>query len=157
MNDRRDDDQTDRAPLHRDDRNGRGRPNGDPDGEREHRGREGSDTRFLQLEMSRVLYAEAQGVTKRALRELLLDAAKAHLRERFGETITRLAELAIDELLTDIEASLDVEDQIQRRGEGYGSTPERLREVLARKQSYRSQPSAERKEGRASASRRRRR
>jgi hypothetical protein len=153
MNDRRGDDHTDRDAQHRDDRNGRGRPDGSRDSDR---GRDGSDTRFLQLEMSRVLYAEAEGIAKPALRELLLEAAKDHLRERFGEAITRLAQLAVDELLIDIEASLDVEDQIQRRRES-GGTDDRLREALARKRSERSQSSAERKPGRAPASRRRRR
>jgi len=153
MNDRRGDDRTDRD---------RG-PGGDgPDADRGHRGPQGpqgqgADTRFLQLEMSRVLYAEAEGVTKQALRELLLEGAKAHLRDRFGETITRLAQLATDELLADIEASLDVEAQIQRRRDSGGSPSDRLREAFARKPSDRGQPSAERKSGGASSSRKRRR
>lgn len=157
MNERRADDPAGRDPRQREDGDERGGPNGDSDRDREHRGRDGSDTRFLQLEMSRVLYAEAQGVTKQAFRELLLDAAKARLRERLGETITRLAQLATDELVADIEASLDIEDQIERRRDSSGGTPDRVREAFARKQSARSQPSAERKEGRASASHRRRR
>jgi hypothetical protein len=59
-------------------------------------------------------------------------------------------------LLTDIEASLDIEDQIERRRESYGG-PDHLRAAFARKRSDRSQSSAERKEGRASRSPRRRR
>jgi hypothetical protein len=156
MNDRRADDHADRDPRHGDDPNARDQPNGGPDADREHQGRRGADTRFLQLEMSRVLYAEAEGVTKQAFRELLLEGAKAHLRNRFGETITRLAQLATDELLADIEASLDVEEQIQRRRESDGSPPDRLREALARKRSDRVEPSAERKRGRASSRKRRR-
>ena len=107
--------------------------------------------------MSRVLYGEAEGVTKQAFRELLLEAAKAHLRARFGDTITRLAQLATDELLADIEASLDVEEQIQRRHESDGGPPDRLREALGRKQPDRGEPAPERKSGGAAASRRRRR
>ncbi len=152
MEDRMSDGPTDRDPQHRDDR---GHPHGRSETDRERRG-EGPDTRFLQLEMSRVLYAEAEGVTKQAFRELLLDAAKARLRERFGETITRLARMATDELLADIEASLDVEDQIQRRRGSEGGTPDRLREALARKFDG-AQRSAERKEARAPGSRKRRR
>lgn len=156
MNDRRDDGHPDRGPRHRDDQ-GRGHRDGGPDANREHRGGEGADTRFLQLEMSRVLYSEAEGVTKQAFRELLLEGAKAHLRARFGETITRLAQMATDELLADIEASLEVEDQIQRRHESDGSPPDRLREALGRKRSDRSEPPAERKGGGAAPSRKRRR
>ena len=108
--------------------------------------------------MSRVLYAEAEGVTKQAFRELLLEDAKARLRERFGDTITRLAQLATDELLADIEASLDVEEQIQRRHESDGGgSPDGLRELLARKRSDGGQASAERKSGGASSARKRRR
>jgi hypothetical protein len=154
MNDRRGDEHGGEGPRHRDDRGGRGGP------DRDDRGRDGPDTRFLQLEMSQVMYAEAQGVTKQAFRELLLDAAKTRLRERFGATITRLAELATDEALADMEASLDIEDQIRRRQESQeskGSTPDRLREALARHRADRSERSAERREGRATGSRRRRR
>jgi hypothetical protein len=108
--------------------------------------------------MSRVLYSEAEDVARPAFRELLLEAAKAHLRERFGEEITRLAQLAIDELLTGIEASLDVEDQIQRHNESSdGRTDDRLRKALGRERGARTQPSAEDKPRRGAAKRRRRR
>ena len=154
MNDRSSDDHPDRGARQRDGRDG---PNDDCGPDREQRGRDGSDTRFLQLEMSRVLYGEAQGVTKQAFRELLLDAAKDHLRKRFGPTITRLGELATEELLGDIEASLDIEDQIQRHQDSPGGTPDQVREALARSRSARREAPAPRKEGRASASRRHRR
>ncbi len=155
MNDHRADEGRDRDPRGRDDRDRRGGPNGDSD--REHGDRGGSDTRFLQLEMSRVLYAEAEDVTRPAFRELLLEAAKDHLRARFVATITRLAQLAVDELLIDVEASLDVEDQIQRR-RASGGTDDRVREALARTRSDTAAPAPERKQGRAaSASGRRRR
>lgn len=154
MNDRRDDDRNDRGPRDRDE-DGR---QGGPDGDRGERGRDGGNTRFLQLEMSQVLYAEAEGVTKQALRELLLEAAKGHLRDRYGDTITRLAELAIDELLADIDASLSVEEQIRSRHEGEGGPSDRLREALVRKAPGRGEPPAERKKaGGGSAARKRRR
>jgi hypothetical protein len=156
MNDRRGDENMDRDSRHRDDRDGRGRPDGGPDSDRAQRGGGGADTRFLQLEMSRVLYSEAEEVAKPAFRELLLEAAKARFRERFGEEITRLARLAVDELLIDIEASLEIEEKIQRRREA-GGTDDRLRDALARQRVDRGRPSAGRKEGRASASRKRRR
>ena len=49
------------------------------------RQRGSGDTRFLDLEISKVLYNEAEGVTREAFRELLKDAAKERLRERFGD------------------------------------------------------------------------
>jgi hypothetical protein len=154
MNDRRSDDR-DRG--QRDAQDGRGPQDGGPDGDREQRGRQGGDTRFLQLEMSQVLYAEAEGVTKQALRELLLEAAKAHLRDRFGATITSLAELATDELLADVEASLEVEEQIQRRHASESSPPNRLRQALARTRSDRGAASPARKKSTGASSARKRR
>jgi hypothetical protein len=154
MNERRDDD-NDRGRQHRDDRNGRGGPDGDggQDGGRSGGGR--TDTRFLQLEMSRVLYQEAEDVTRPAFRELLREAAKDHLRARFGDTISRLAQLAVDELLIDIEANLDIEDQIQRRRESAG-TDDRVREALARRGANRAPSPAAAKKGSAPAARPRR-
>jgi hypothetical protein len=155
MNDRRGNEDRDRQPHHSGDRDDRGGPDRGPDSDRE-RGGGGEDTRFLQLEMSRVLYAEAEGVARPAFRELLLEAAKARFRERFGAEITSLANLAVDELLADVEASLDVEEKIQRRREA-GSMDDRLRDAFARKPPESPEPSPERKQGRASGSRRRRR
>jgi hypothetical protein len=157
MNDRRADDHMggDRGP--RDQRDERGAPPGDSGRGREGGGRNGPDTQFLQLEMSRVLYEDARRVTKQALKELLLDAAKDHLRKRFGATITRLGELATEELLRDIESSLDIEDQIRQRQETTGDTPDSLREALARTRSARREGSPEPRKPRAAAARRRRR
>lgn len=94
-------------------------------------GREGGpDTRFLQLEMSQVLYAEAEGVTKQAFRELLVEAAKAQWRERFGDKITELAQLAVDELMKDMRSNLDIEARIQERNQASG-TKDRLRAIFA--------------------------
>lgn len=90
----------------------------------------GPDTRFLQLEMSQVLLGEAESVTRDAMRELLRDAAKDRLRERFGDQLRALAELAVDELLDDIFASLEVEKQIRARAEQRSERDDRLRRIL---------------------------
>jgi hypothetical protein len=111
------------------------RDGGGDDRSREHQQRPeggGPDTRFLQLEMSRVMYAEAEEVAKPAFRELLLEAAKERLRERFGDRITALARLAVDELLNDAQASLDVEARIQRYHEERRAPAETLRDLFAR-------------------------
>lgn len=91
---------------------------------------DGPDTRFLQLEMSQVLYAEAESVTRDALRALLLEAAKARLRERFGNRIAGLAELAADELMADIVASLNIEARIDHRRREGGRLRERLSDIF---------------------------
>lgn len=94
-------------------------------------GREGgADTRFLQLELSQVLYAEAESVTKQAFRELLVEAAKERWRERFGDKITQLAQLAVDELMKDMRSSLEIEARIQERNQDRG-TQDRLRAIFA--------------------------
>ena len=135
MHDRRDD----RSDRGRRDRDGGDRREGDEcrdGGPRRRRGdgsgrdQGGPDTRFLQLEMSKVLYADAESVTKQALRELLLEEAKARFRERFGDQIRGLAQLAVDELMQDIIASLEVEAHIQERNEDRQDRSERLAEIL---------------------------
>jgi len=91
----------------------------------------GPDTRFLQLEMSQVLYSEAEAVTKQAFRDLLLEAAKERWRQRFGDKITELAHLAVDELMKDVRSSLDVEGRIQERNQDPGPSRDRLRGIFA--------------------------
>jgi len=130
---------------------------GDGGGPRE--GRPGGDTRFLQLEMSQVMYAEAEAVARPAFRELLREAAKDRLRERFGEEITALAQLAVDELLKDVQASFEIEAQIQGYNEERRPPRERLREVFAaRRARGESRPAqAEKRERRTSGRAKRKR
>jgi hypothetical protein len=91
----------------------------------------GPDTRFLQLEMSQVLYSEAEAVVRPAFRDLLMEAAKERLRERFGDEITALARLAVDDLLKGMQASFEIESRVQRHGEQQDQPSERLRELFA--------------------------
>ena len=104
------------------------RPEGDDGGRRD--GRPGADTRFLQLEQSELMYSEAEAVVRPAFSELLKEAAKERLRERFGRQITALAELAVDDALDGVEASLEIETRIKRHREDR-RTDDRLREVFA--------------------------
>ena len=91
----------------------------------------GSDTRFLQLEMSQVLFSEAEEVSRPAFRALLLEAAKDRLRERFGDEITALARLAVDDLLRGVEASFEIEARIQEHNDEPSESSKRLREIFA--------------------------
>lgn len=73
------------------------------------------DTRFLQLEQSRVMLSDARRLAGEAAKELVKEEAKAILRERFGHRIRKLAELAVTEEMADWEASLLIEDKIAER------------------------------------------
>lgn len=117
----------------------------------------GADTRFLQLEMSQVLYAEAVEVARPAFRELLLEAAKERMRERFGEEITALAQLAVDELLDEVQMSFDVEARIQQHKEDQRPPSEKLRTVFAARGVGAAPPPAQGQERRGRAARRSRR
>lgn len=101
------------------------------EGGREERRGPGPDTRFLQLEMSQLLFGEAEKVTKEAFREVLLEAAKHRLRERFGEQLRGIAELAVDEAMNDVFASLEIEACIQERHDEREQRRERLRDIFA--------------------------
>ena len=105
------------------------------------------------------MYAEAEAVARPAFRELLREAAKDRLRERFGEEITALAQLAVDELLKDVQASFEIEAQIQGYNEERRPPRERLREVFAaRRARGESRPAqAEKRERRTSGRTKRKR
>ena len=90
----------------------------------------GPDTRFLQLELSQVLYSEAEAVVRPAFRDLLMEAAKDRLRERFGDEITALARLAVDDLLKGMKASFEIESRVQQHGEEQRQ-PSELQEMFA--------------------------
>jgi hypothetical protein len=134
------------------------------DRSRDHRSRNeggergpGSDTRFLQLEMSQVLYSEAEAVARPAFHDLLLEAAKDRLRERFGDEITALANLAVDDLLKGMEASFEVEARIQRHN-GEGREPNgRLQELFAAWRARQSRPAKAESSPRRTAARAKRR
>src|SRR5437016_10817138 len=94
------------------------------------RGGPGADTRFLQLELSQVMYAEAEAVARPAFRELLLEAAKDRLRERFGEKITALAQLTVDALLKDVQVSTEIEAHIHGYNAEFSPPPQSLPDVF---------------------------
>jgi hypothetical protein len=94
-------------------------------------GHGGPDTSFLDLEMSKVLYSEAETVTREAYRELLKEAAKRHLEARWGDRISALAKLAVDELIDDAEASLAIEAQIEARNHSRQAVEDRVSEIMA--------------------------
>jgi hypothetical protein len=94
----------------------------------EDRGPEG--TEFLDLEMSRVLFGEAEGLAREAARDLLRDALKERLRERLGPRLQAIAHVAADALADDVEANLGIEDLIRAHGERRRNVEERLRAAL---------------------------
>ncbi|MFO7562345.1 MAG: hypothetical protein R6X02_06850 [Enhygromyxa sp.] len=94
--------------------------------------RGGPDTRFLDLELSKVLYSEAEAATRQAFRALLEDSAKRRLQERWGDRIDALAQLAVDQLLADAEANLEIEARIGERSRTRRAVEERLGEILGR-------------------------
>lgn len=86
---------------------------------------------FLDLEISKVLFAEAEGVTREAFRELLKDAAKREFQARWGERIDALAKLAVDELLTDIAANLEIEAKIAARSAAREGLDDRVQAIFS--------------------------
>lgn len=89
------------------------------------------DTGFLDLEISKVLFDEAEGITRKAFRELLEEAAKRHWQARYGERIDALAKLAVDQLIADIEANQQIEATIAERKRSRGDLDARVQAILA--------------------------
>ena len=88
------------------------------------------ESSFLHLEISRVMYAEAEQLAQEAGRELMKEAIKARLRERIGDRLEALARLAADELADDLLANLDIEARIDERRRTRQGLPGRLAEAL---------------------------
>lgn len=115
-----------------DDRRREGPPQERSDDHRDGGRREGGPpgTDFLDLEISQVLYGEAAGVARDAFRELLHDAVKARLKERFGTKIDALAKIAADELADDVETNLTIEALINARKQARRGRDEAIRRAL---------------------------
>jgi hypothetical protein len=94
-----------------DDRSGdRSRREGGPDHGGGARGPEG--TEWLDLELSKVLSARADALTRGVAEELIRDAIKERLRERLGPRLEAIGRHAADKLADAAEASLDIEARI---------------------------------------------
>jgi hypothetical protein len=109
-----------------DDRGGRDRRDEGQGGER----RGPPDTSWLQLEMSKVLEAEAEGLAKAAVEELLREAIKARLKERLGPRLEAIGRLCADRIADDVEANLDIEARIAARREARRVLDGRIAESL---------------------------
>jgi hypothetical protein len=104
------------------------------DGDRHERREQGgsrNDTGFLDLEISKVLFDEAEGITRKAFRALLEEAAKRQFQARFGDRIEALAKLAVDELLADVEANLQIEATLTARQRDKAGLDARVQAILA--------------------------
>lgn len=91
-----------------------------------------NDTGFLDLEISKVLFGEAESVTRDAFRELLKEAAKRRWQERFGDKIEAMARLAVDQLIDEIEANLRIEASIAERARNKVSVHDAVRALLSK-------------------------
>ncbi len=90
----------------------------------------GQDTRFLQLEQSRVMLSDARRLAREAAMEVVKEEAKVLLRERFGHRLRKLAELAVAEEMADWEASLAIEEKVAERIAAREDLPSRLAEAM---------------------------
>jgi hypothetical protein len=107
---------------------------GDRGPSRDHHERRGPEgTEFLQVEMSKVLAAEAYDMARDAARDILREAIRERVRERVGDRLVELARIVADDLVDDFEANLAIEGQIEARKASRAATEEKLRAALAKK------------------------
>ena len=106
------------------------------DGDRKDHGRGPgpTGTEFLDLEMSRVLYGEAEGLAREAVRDILRGALQERLRARLGNRLEAIAHLAADALADEVEANLGIERIVRSQGERKRDVEERLRIALTREE-----------------------
>ncbi len=108
---------------HRDHEDGRG-------GDRQQR-RDGPEgTEFLELEISRVLYGDAQAVAHEAVRDLLREAIRERLRQRVGDRLRAVGVLVADELADEVDANLAIEQRIDAQRRRKRDIDEKLRALF---------------------------
>ncbi len=90
-----------------------------------------ADTGFLNLEMSKVILADAEALATEVARDLLREAIRERLNERLGDRLRAVGRLVADELADDVEANLAIEAKIAERRSTRKGLDERLREALA--------------------------
>ena len=108
-----------------------GHPHHGP-GDGGHRGGPG-DTEFLDLEISKVVQAQASSLTREAAANIIRGAIEARLRERLGPQLEAVGRMVADELIDDFEANLDIEGRIAARRERRRATEGRVHEILRSK------------------------
>jgi len=104
----------------------------DHDGKHGDQGRGGPEgTQFLDLEISRVLFGEAENLAREAVRDLLRESLRDRLRERLGTRLEALAHVAADALAEEVEANLGIESIIRDQSAKKRDIEERLRAALS--------------------------
>jgi hypothetical protein len=93
-------------------------------------GGRGPDTSFLDFELHKVMYDEAESIVRKAYRELLEDAVKERLREVWGERITALANLAADEAMADADANFQIQALIEARNDARRGLEDRIQAII---------------------------
>jgi hypothetical protein len=93
----------------------------------------GNTTQFLQLEISQMLFSEAQTMARQVALELMREAMRERLRERLGDRLAALGKLAADDLLEDLEANLTIERAIRAHKERSADVQQRLAAALVPK------------------------
>lgn len=88
-------------------------------------------THFLDLELSQVLYSQAEGAAREAIQDILKSAARERLVERLGPRLERIAQVAADALVDEIQANLGIEGLIEEQKTRQRELPGRIRDAIA--------------------------
>lgn len=91
----------------------------------------GPNTEFLDFELDKVMYDEAESVVREAFRELLKDAAKRRVQEVWGQRIEALARLAVDEALADNAANFAIQAQIAARNDAKRALEDKVKSIIS--------------------------
>ena len=102
----------------------------DHDGDNGGGGDGGPNTQFLDFELDKVMYDEAESVVREAFRELLKDAAKRRVQEVWGQRIEALARLAVDEALADNDANFAIQAQIAARNDAKRALEDKIKSII---------------------------
>jgi len=90
----------------------------------------GPDTGFLDFELHKVMYDEAEAIVREAYRELVKDAAKRRMQEVWGARIEALATLAVDEAMADADANLKIQALIESRNDAKRKLEQQVQAII---------------------------
>ena len=90
----------------------------------------GPDTSFLDFELHKVMYDEAEAIVREAYRELVKDAAKRRMQEVWGARIEALATLAVDEAMADADANLEIQALIESRNDAKRKLEQQVQAII---------------------------
>lgn len=109
-------------------------------------GRSGPEgSHFLDLEITRMLYGQAEKIAMEAARDIVKEAITARLRERMGDELEAIAVVAADAIADDFEANRRIEEVLEARRDERRDLKQRIHEAVRESRGGKSKKKSKKK------------